>query len=241
MGFKLSIVTVKKPCTTLSERQLLDFLHFKGFNFIGETTFEECMCATDNSINIGLYKDCLIICDGCRLSSVIKDVKDPEYVFSYEDTFTQIFPTSEIQTVVCNSVDNFHLYSLVLNGKKIRYKRISSEMEILDFGKRLPEEEKIYSNSKIINNKRLFQSITKTDDNYSLSEDQLMEEFTFTIAQRHLEVFISSSSDKELMFNTIFRKYKYRPNQEFASQNFIINKYVETKPSWYKKLFKARQ
>jgi capsid portal protein len=95
---------------------------------------------------------------------------------------------------------------------------VAAEQPLVEFGKKINEEEKVYSYSKIIDDKRMFRSTYGDDEVYDNTEDQMMEDFTFGVAKRHLGVMISTNEQDALMHKTEFRKY--------------------LKSSWFSRLFK---
>lgn len=207
MGFKTSMIMVKKPSKTVSDEELLKKLGFANFSFSGETFLETCMHPRDNSINIGNYNDCLIITDDFQLTTSLDLTKIPQSFSDYEKVLTNLCPDTEVLTVACHSGTNYHLYSLVKNEQKLRFKKILSDEPILEYGDRIEEEESVYAYSKIINEQLLFRSIYRNKEVYEYTEDQMMEAFAFGVAKRHLGVMISTDEDDELVFETPFKKY----------------------------------
>lgn len=207
MGFKASMIMVKKPVNTVNDEELLKKLGFTNVTFSGEDFFETCMDPRDNSINIGYYNDCLIITDDYQLTTSLELTKAPQSFSDYEKVLTNLFPDTEVLTVACHSATNYHLYSLVKNEQKLRFKKITADDPVLEYGDRIEEEESVYAYSKIINERRLFKSMYTNKEVYDNTEDQMMEAFAFGVAKRHLGVMISTAEDDELMFETPFKKY----------------------------------
>jgi len=201
------MIIIKDPSIKLTDSDLLEKLGIVNFSFSGDTTLEECMYPTDKSFNIGEFNNCKIICDDYQLTTLLEVSPKPENLSDYEKSLSDIFSNSEILTVACHSAVNYHLYSLVKNGQKIRYKKVVHGETLVEFGGRIEQEEKIYASSKIIDGQRMFKSSFNDEDIYDNTEDQMMEDFTFGVAARHLGVTISTSDDEELMFETQFRKY----------------------------------
>ena len=143
-------------------------------------------------------------------------------------------------TVACHSAVNYHLYSLVRNGQKIRFKKVVHGEPLIEFGDRMEQEEKVYASSKIIDGQRMFKSSFNDDDDvYDNTEDQMMEDFAFGVAARHLGVMISTSDDEELMFETQFRKYLQKV--PIKIDTVVSEKTIQTKKpksSWLSCLFK---
>lgn len=206
MGFKSSMITVNnQPAERVSDRVLLDHLGFGHYEDAGETTLEACLLPMDESINIGYFNNHLIICDDYLLSDRLERLTGFAQLSDYERTLSSLFPQSEILTTSCHSGINLHMYTLIQNGERKRFKAVTSESPVMEYGELLEEEKKLYKQSAMINGKRVFKS---GDNTYDCTEDQLMEAFTFGIAKRHLGVMISTAEDEQLMFATTFRKYR---------------------------------
>jgi hypothetical protein len=239
MGFKASMITVKQPKTTVSDEELLKKLGFTNVTFSGDTTFEECMYPNDKTINLGHYNDCLIISDDYQLTTSLELSKTPQLLSNYEKVLTDLYPDTEILTVACHSAVNYHLYSLVKNGQKIRFKKVVHGEPIIEFGDRLEEEEIVYAYSKIIDGQRMFRSTYQDDEVYENTEDQMMEDFAFGVAKKHLGVMISTSEDEELMFEIPFKKYTGSKATGTKKETQTIPVVTEqTKGSWLSRLFK---
>jgi hypothetical protein len=238
MGFKASMIIVRQP-STIGDEELLKKLGFTEVTFSGDTTFEECMYPNDKSINIGHYNDCLIISDDFQLTTSLELSKSPQLLSDYEKILTNIYPDTEILTVACHSAVNYHLYSLIKNGQKLRFKKVVYGEPSVEFGDRIEEEEKVYAYSKIVDSQLMFRSTYKDDEVYDNTEDQMMEDFAFGVAKRHLGVMISTSEDEELMFQTIFKKYiaSKRAEKKKEIQTTPIET-EQTKGSWLSRLFK---
>lgn len=234
MGFKSSIITIKNPVQTFEDTFILENLGLSGFSYEGETTLEECIYPNDKSINFAEFNNCFIICDDYQLTNTLEIAKDPTKLSVYETVLTNLFPSSEILTTACHSAVNYHMYSLVNNNCKLRYKKVIAGEPIVQHGSWIDEEQKIYSNSKIINGERLFKSFYEEEENYDSTEDQMMETFTFGVAARHLGVTISTSDDEELMFNVKFRKY----SKKYISDIDSPKETRKEKVSWVSRFFK---
>ncbi len=200
------MITVNnQPAERVSDRVLLEHLGFGHYEAAGETTLEDCLLPMDESINIGYYNNHLIICDDYLLSDRLERLKGFAQLSDYERTLSSLFPQSEILTTSCHSGINLHMYTLIQNDERKRFKAITSESPVMEYGELLEEEKKIYAQSAMINGKRVFKNGENT---YDCTEDQLMEAFTFGVAKRHLGVMISTGEDEQLMSATIFRKYR---------------------------------
>lgn len=225
MGYKISMISVKQPASLIREEDLLLHLGFKSLVLSGSTTLDACMYPLDKSVNIGVYNSCILICDDYQLTNKLETPVRPEVLSDYEKILSALYPGSEILTVACHSVVNYHMYSLVKDGKKIRFKTVSSDGPVQSYGEELEEEKEIYAQSTIINGERLFRDPRFTDQ-FEYHEDELMEDFTFKVAARHLGVDISMASGEELLSETLFKKYL--PATKKANQS---------QKSWFSRLF----
>lgn len=235
MGYKASIITIKDPSTEISNEELLNKLSFSNFVYEGETTFDECMYPSDKSINIGHFNNCLIICDDYQLTTSIEMTKNAEVLGDYEKVLCEIFPGCEILTTSCHSVVNYHMYSLAVDGEKLRYKKVVSGDPVVEYGDRIFEEEEIYASSKMIDGVLMFNSRYDEELLYDNTEDQLMEEFTFGVAKRHLGVMISTGEEEELD-GVVFKKYvKRKIVQQVKNEQAAGTQ--EKKRSWFSRLF----
>lgn len=207
MGYKISMISVKQPSSQLREDDLLLHLGFENLVLSGNTTLDACMYPMDKSVNIGAYNSCMLICEDYQLTNKLEAPVRLDALSDYERILSGLYPGSEILTVACHSVVNYHMYSLVKDGKKIRFKSVSSGSPVLAYGEELEEEKEIYAQSAVINGERLFRDPRFTDK-FEYQEDELMEDFTFKVAARHLGVDISAENGEELLNETLFKKYK---------------------------------
>jgi len=210
MGHKASMIIIHRPTMLLPEEVLLEHLDFNDLIFRGTTTMDGCIYPGDKSVSIGYYNDNIVICEDYLLTTSLETTDDPVALAGYEQTLTTLFPGSEILTVACHSSVNYHLYSLARDGKRIRFKRVIASGPILEHGRRLQEEEPIYASSRMIEGKRYFEG-RQQDHPHAVTEDQLMEDFAFGVAKRHLGVKISSGEENVLMFETPFKKFIKAP------------------------------
>lgn len=244
MGFKSSMITISNlPAQPIDERRLLDSLGYTNYAFVEETTLEACMYPCDQSMNIGYYNNHLVICDDYLCTDQLERWRRFETLTGYEQALTALYPGSEILTTACHSGVNYHLYSLVYRGVRLRYKRITSDDAPVAFGNLLAEEAPIYERSTLVDGQRLFKSdFDGADGAYEYTEDQLMEDFTFGVARRHLGVKISTGEDEELTFNTPFKKYKAVPTVRAVAPAIVPAAQAPTPPaaggSWLSKLLK---
>ena len=205
MGWKSSLIIIENKENFNDENAILQAIGKSDYKFEKETSLEECIYPNDHSINIGYYNGNIIISDDYQITtSSLEKAKNLDLT-KEEKNLVELFPNSEIVTVACHSVVNYHGYSIIKNGIKERLKVISSDTPKIDLGKRVEEEEKIYEKSYLKDNKHYWKN--EYDDDGDFTEDQLMEDFTFGIAKRRLGVFLDQSDGEELMEKVKFRKY----------------------------------
>lgn len=200
MGWKLSMIIIQNPQNFRDEEFLLEKLGFKDYEYQEDTTLDECMYPEDESVNIGYYNGDIIICEDYQIIDNFFTYK----LKKVEKTLIKIFPDSEILAVSCVSSANFHGYTLIKNNAK-RCKVIGTEIGRCEYGEILEEEKEIYNKAMIKEGKIVWQHAHSPNEDFI--EDQLMEEFTFSIIKRLLGIYISSNEDEELMYETVFRKY----------------------------------
>lgn len=196
MGYSSSIILVKNALPHLPDEAMLEKLGFNGYRFSGEITFEEVEYPCDGSVNIGYKDNCLIICEDYQLSGKLEMTKDPSRCETYEKILCGLFPGAEVLSLACHSGTNYQMYSLAVDGTKLRFKRCSSDEEVVGYGKLLPEEEPLYNSSRIKDGKCYFPGY---NGSYEWEENQLMEDFIAAVAQRHLGVHMFEEDGEELM------------------------------------------
>lgn len=226
MGWKTSLILIENKEITNNDIEILRVLGKSDYKFDKEITLEECIYPNDKSINIGYYNGNIIISDDYQLTTNSLERANNLNLTEYEKKLIELFPTSEIVTVACHSSINYHGYSLIENGVKRRLKVISSEDQKVEFGDKIKEEIKIYERSYSKNNQNFWKDDIASNDD--LTEDQLMEDFTFGIAKRRLGVLLDHSDGNELMEQVTFKKYKRLNKDEEVEESTKANK----KPKW---------
>src|ERR1700755_3549861 len=99
MGWKASMIIIQNPSQFSDEPELLRLLGRSNFVADGDITLEECIFPGDESISIGYYNTCIVICDDFQLA-------DQFYMDEVSDTgkrLMEAFPTSEILAASCIS------------------------------------------------------------------------------------------------------------------------------------------
>lgn len=205
MGWKTSLLIIENPDADKTEKMILQAIGKADYEFEKEVTFEECLYPKDKSIYIGYYKDNIIISDNYQLTTASLDKARNLSLTEEEQKLCELFPKSEIVTIACHSVVNYHGYSLIQNGEKKRLKTISSDSLLKTFGKRTIEEEQIYKKSYQKEGQNFW--VGKSNSNEEYSEDQLLEEFVFGFAKRRLGIYLDQAED-QLMESILFKKYK---------------------------------
>jgi hypothetical protein len=204
MGWKASLVIIENINELKNDWDILKAIGKDGYVFKEEVIFKDCLSPKDRSINIGYYNNNIIIADDYQLTNKFLDKKTNLDLITEEKRLCKLFPTSEIISVACHSVVDYHAYSLIQNSEKVRLKSISVDDPFIEFGERTIEEEIIYSKS--IRKKGANFWKNSEDPSYEYTEEQMMEEFTFGFAARRLGVYLDDDAD-ELM-DTIFKKYR---------------------------------
>ncbi|WP_298895714.1 hypothetical protein [uncultured Psychroserpens sp.] len=228
MGWKSSLIIIENKENFADESAILKAIGKSEYEFDRESTLDECIYPNDKSINIGYFNGNIIICDDYQLTTNSLERADELILTKEEQKLVDLFPTSEIVTVACHSAVNYHGYSLIESGVKKRLKIITSDTPRIEFGERIEEEIKIYQKSYSKDNQNFWKD--DYDPEEDLTEDQLMEDFTFGVAKRRLGVLLDHSDGDELMEQIIFKKFK-NPNQTSEVTESIK---VEKKAKWIK-------
>ncbi|MBL7981402.1 MAG: hypothetical protein JNL52_06275 [Flavobacteriales bacterium] len=181
------MIIVERPGPNVDDEQLLHELGFASFASLGTETLEGAVESRNAFIGIGRCNGHLIITEGHKLTEKLERTKDPAALLPYEQTLSRLFPGSEVLSVACHSTSNYAMHSLVKDGVKLRYRRIDCDGKALVHGAPLAEEEPIYARSQMIGGVRMFRG-EEPGGAYEYTEDQLMEDFTFEVAKRHLGV-----------------------------------------------------
>lgn len=220
MGWNASMIIIQNPENFSDEKSLLSSLGLDNYNFVEQTVLDECIYPNDDSISIGYYNNSIIICEGLKLmDAFITDV------ISYKERqLISLFPDSEILAIACISTINFHAYSLIDGGYKVRLKSIDADHgKTFDSGDLLKEEIEIFEKSVVENgvNYWKFEELP----NELFTEDQMLEDFTFGVSKRLLGVKLDIDEGDLLFFEVPFRKYQ--PNSS-ANQSLLTS----MKGSW---------
>lgn len=202
-----SLITIQNPIKRIDDLEILKKLGYKDMIYVGDTTYEECYSSDSSEVGIADFNNCIVINDGYKLTQEI--INNLIALAPHEIILSETFPDSEILTIAGSDTSMMYAYSLVKNGKKIRYNYMpSGEDRSGQYGQILNEEKIYFDNSKIINEKRMFRSKKDVEGAYSLHESQLVDTLTFDVLSRHLGITIMSGDDDEFMFETAFKTYK---------------------------------
>ncbi|RXK60645.1 hypothetical protein ESA94_09280 [Lacibacter luteus] len=212
MGWKGSMIIIQDPGNVRDDKKLLSALGLDNYTFSEETLLDECLYPDDNSINIGYFNNTIIICDGFQIiDDFINDVTTYK-----ERQLISIYPESEILSIAFLSTTNFHGYSLIDKGHKVRVKAIDADNgKILDGGEFLSEEIVLYNKGFVDGNTMYWSYEDLPDDKFE--ENQLLEDFSFEVAKRLLGVRIDADEGDQLLFETPFKKYL--PSNQLVSSN----------------------
>jgi hypothetical protein len=216
MGWKVSTIIIENKNNLKDDNTILEALGKSNFEFKEELTLGYDIVQNDDSICIGYYQDNIILFDDYQITAKSLERANELKLIKEEKRLVDLFPNAEILTAACHSVVNYHGYSLIKKGKKIRLKTISSEDELREFGKRIEEEVEIYKTSYEKNGANYWKDEDYPNDE-DYTEDQLMEDFTFGVAKRRLGFRLDNSDADELMETVVFKKY-ISPNSKNGNE-----------------------
>lgn len=227
MGWK-SFFIVVKPVVEYDRATLLEGLGYGDLVPVGEAAFERAIYPDDDTVYIGQYKDCLLICDVMLSSGCLSEEVSPEEAF-----LMKTFPNTEIGVFVLQSTVNFWGYALLADGQKIRARGGSSDDgTFLDHGAPLSQEMSLLSKAILQpNGSRLYPN--DYDPEQPMTEDQVGEEFVFALAAR----FFNERLDRadELMFETMLQAFGPAPAQVGTSSDAnpaVDQTTTQPKPWW---------
>ena len=209
MGWKTSLIIIENPNDFLDEFSVLKAIGKEDYKLEKEVLFEDVINPRDKSISIGLFNGNIIISDDYQITTKSLDRAENLDLTNEEINLCKLFPRSEIVSIACHSVVNYHAYSLIQNGVKKRLKLISTDTPLTEFGQRTIEEEKLYKSSYQKEGANFWKDESDPDEDFA--EEQMMENFTFEFAKRRLGVRIDYAYGDELFESTKFKKY-LRPN-----------------------------
>ena len=226
MGWKAFAIIINKP-TEVENEILLKELGFEGVTKIKDEEFDVAINPDDNTVYIGSYKDNLLVC-----TPEIPMLFFEDYETQTENTVSRLFPNSEICSIVLHSVVNLWGYSVIKNGKRIRMRAGSAnDGTFIEEGVPLEEEKDLLSKSTLNDDgKRIYVFDDSPDEVYS--EDQVGENFVFSICKRYFEEELDSADDS--LFVTILSGYRYDKISEMVinKSKWEIKTIIHEKPWW---------
>jgi hypothetical protein len=217
MGWKASIVIIHNPARAANE-QLLQEIGFNKLTKIKDEPFETARDPGNKKVYIGTYENNIILCTPDIPMQFFEETET--YL---ESKFKKLFPNSEICAIVLHSTVNLWGYSIIINGTKVRARAGSSDDgTFVEVGLPLEEENELLSKSNLDSSgKRIYVLDDFPDEIFS--EDQVGENFVFSICTRYFGVELNSA-DKTL-FDTILIGYKY-------GSIFLEPQQYNSKPWW---------
>lgn len=229
MGWKASTIIINNP-TQVDKEELLKNLGFDNLTKIEDEPFEVAINPDDNKVYIGTYKDNLLICAPGIPMHFFEDNETQT-----EKTLSKIFPNSEICSIVLHSAVNLWGYAITRNGQKIRVRAGSADGgTFVEIGEPLEEEKELLSKSKLDDNGNRVYLLEDFPDE-PFNEDQVGENFVFSICKRYFEEKLDSADD--LLFETILTGYRFGQVVQITSTQKTnkgekIKDIEKTKPWW---------
>jgi len=191
-----SFLIIENTENIKNDAVILNKLYCYDFEFVKESTLEDCKLPEDDQISIGYYKNQIILCDRMELVNVILENSFDLTFEEEEQRLVDFFPLSEILTVAHIEDYNFYGYSLIMKGVKKRIKLLVDSSNYVDIG--APLEEEIYNNqlkddeSKVAINK----------------EQQFVRQVIFTFLKNKLEIDLNEAESFEFMNDITFKTYE---------------------------------
>ena len=229
MGWKASTIIINKP-TQVDSEVLLKTLGFDNLTKIEDEPFEVAINPDDNKVYIGTYKDNLLICAPDIPMQFFEDNETQT-----EKILNQIFPNSEICSIVLHSTVNLWGYSVTQNGRKIRARAGSADDgTFVEIGEPLEEEKELLSKSKLDDNGNRIYLLDDFPDE-PFNEDQVGENLVFSICKRYFDEELDRADD--LLFDTTLMGYKYgkvkhTTSTQQSNKTNSIDKIDKAKPWW---------
>jgi hypothetical protein len=203
MGWKASMILIDSQGNDIPDVDVLKALGVAEFKKDGDWSLEKCIYPRDRSVSIGRINNTIIVCDDLQL---VDSSMTPELA-TYEAMLSKLAAGGEVLSLACLSSVNYHGYSLVKGGNKLRYKQVNTDGSLSEFGDLVKQEIDIYDQSVERNGKTVWPASLKSDMDV-FEEDQLMEEFTFGMAKRLIGLRIDEEEGADLFFKTPFTKYE---------------------------------
>ncbi|MDC1221437.1 hypothetical protein N8Z47_02070 [Salibacteraceae bacterium] len=209
MGWKTSLILIESSDKNVSDAQILKSLGIGEIESQSDSSFDECLNPDDGSIGIGRYNGNIIISDGYYITEKSLEMPRSLRLCKEEKELCKLLPTSEIVTVACHSTSNYHGYSLIQNGKKLRLKTISDGERVQSYGKRTKEEDEIYKGSFV--KKKATYWKDDLDPEEDVGEEQMMEDFTFEMAKRRLGGRLDGAEGLDILSQPFIKYFPVKP------------------------------
>lgn len=216
MGWKISLIIIQNPTTAIKDSSLLQGLGFKDYT-LRETTHFETALNTRDTVAVGEINGYKVICDGYKLTEPMFEAPHGLELSPVECDLVALFPESEILSVACHSVSDYHAYSLIEQSKKTRLKIVSPD-EKIEFGSAFYEEQLWYQKAQNIEGELCWNLDESDNPDDFYREAQLMEEFTFGVLKRPFGLNLNEEDGESLFETPNFRIY------EVGSSKYQINK-----------------
>ena len=192
-----SFLIIENTENIKNDAVILDTLYSFKYEFIKESTLENCKLPGEDQISIGYYKNQIILCDRMELVNVILENSfDLTFEEEEEQRLVDVFPLSEILTVAYIEDYDFYGYSLIKEGIKKRIKLLVDSSNYVDVG--APLEEEIY-------NSQLREEERKVVAN---NEQQLIKQVIFTLIKNKLGIDLNKAEAFEFMNDVTFKTYE---------------------------------
>ena len=179
MGWKAATIIVNNP-KTIDFTSFLNQLGFRDIKPIADQSFDAVINPRGNKVYLGTYKNNLIICSQELCNTFFED----DGISVVEKIFMEKFPDSEICAITLNSVINEWGYAVLKNPEMIRFRAGCHETgTVFDYGEPLPQELNLLAKSQM--DEKGNRTYLIDGENYT--EDQVGENFAFSIASRYLD------------------------------------------------------
>ncbi|MEZ5059830.1 MAG: hypothetical protein R2879_22585 [Saprospiraceae bacterium] len=180
MGWKTSTLFIKTE-KEISHQQLFRELGIAPVEKIESQALIDVLNPDDDLVYIGNYNGTYII----TLQDLPYEFLD-EKLSSLEKGLSIMLPDAEIAAIYLHSGSNVWGYSITKNYKKIRARLGNFDTgTTVDFGEPLEEEKELLSKSVLAEDGRRIYHLDENDEE-PYEEDQVGENFVFSIASRYL-------------------------------------------------------
>lgn len=214
-GWNASLIIIENKHGFSDEAAILRILGKGDYALYGdEEVLDDALAPFDGAIHIGYFNDAIIICDDYQ---VIDEFVSPE-ITPMAAELSALFPGAEILATTCVSYDNTHGYALIKDGQLLRAKCLNCEEVYFDIGVWLDEEKEIYVDAQLEKDAYIWR-YTYEGEKIELSEDCLMEDFCFGVAERLLGVRLDLAGGEELLTEVPFKRFWSESAKEQAERD----------------------